>query len=214
MENLHPTASGRCAAALRIPEDLLIAGELFSRNELGAMAGRGLVREAMGNCFVPMFFRYDAGVRTRIAAFVSGRQLQRHDVICRETAAWVHGLLPYTFALRINSPGYRRPYRPGNGLQVSFSQLELAEEEIIFRQRVKVTSLLRTVCDCAAYDPLPSATRVLAEVVRLQDKFLHLDAVAQRLAQYPAQPEVSRALRLVESFAPERQLDGDRPAAA
>ncbi len=192
----------------------MIAGEVFSRNELNAMASRGLLREALGNCFVPVFFRYDAGVRARIACFASGRALQRNDVICRETAAWVHGLLPYTFVLRISSSGYRRPYRPGNGLQVSFSQLPLSEEDIVFRQRVKVTSLLRTVCDCAAYDPLPTATRVLAEVLRLDDPYLHLDAVAARLAQYPKQAGVNRALRLVDSFASSAEHEAGRPAAA
>ncbi|WP_313814887.1 hypothetical protein [Glutamicibacter sp.] len=201
MDKIHTQAAGQRAAALRIPEDLLIAGEMFSRNELGAMAGRGLVREAMGNCFVPSFFSYDVAARARIAAFVSGRQLQRQDVICRETAAWVHGLLPFTFALCISSPGYRRPYRPGNGLQVSFCQLELARDDVVVKHRVKVTSLLRTVCDCAAFDPLPTATRVLSEVVRLGDPYLHLDAVAQQLLAYPPQPPVSRALRLVDSFA-------------
>ncbi|GAA1411508.1 hypothetical protein AUR04nite_01790 [Glutamicibacter uratoxydans] len=213
MDTIHTQAAGRRAAALRIPEDLLIAGEMFSRNELGAMAGRGLVREAMGNCFVPAFFSYDAAVRARIAAFVSGRQLQRQDVICRETAAWVHGLLPFTLALCIASPGYRRPYRPGNGLQVSFTQLQLSKDEVVTRHRVKVTSELRTVCDCAAFDPLPTASGVLSEVVRRRDPELQLGMIAQALEAYPPQPEVSRALRLVGSFS-QQAADEHYPRAA
>ena len=202
MDKIHSQVAGARAAALRIPEDLLIAGEMFSRNELGAMAGRGLVREAMGSCFVPTFFSYDVCVRARIAAYLADGQLKSKDVFCRQTAAWIHGLLPHASILWIHSPGYRRPYKPPADVQLGFDQLGLSAEDVTSKQRIKVTSLLRTVCDCAAYDPLPAATAVLSEVLRLCDPYLNLENVYRRLQDYPQTSSTARACRLVASFNP------------
>ncbi|MGP9488634.1 hypothetical protein [Glutamicibacter sp. AOP33-2CA-4] len=187
-------------AALRIPEDLFLVGEPFTRNELGAMETHGLLRESIGGCFVETRFRYDSSARAGIAAFLAGRQLGRTDVFCQQTAAWIHGLLPHVNTICISSNAYHRPYRPGNSLSFEFVQLPIEEADLVNRKRVKLTGLLRTVCDVACFDPLPIATSVLNQIQRLQDPFLNLAAVGERLAGLDSAPPVERALRLVQSY--------------
>ncbi|GAA2952513.1 hypothetical protein ACX5K5_08690 [Glutamicibacter bergerei] len=192
--------TGQRVAALRIPEDLFIVGEPFTRNELGAMATHGLLRESIGGCFVESRFRYDSTARAQIAAFLAGRHFGRTDIFCQQTAAWIHGLLPHVNTVCISSDLYHRPYRPGNGLNFEFVQLPIDDEDVVNRKRVRLSSSLRTVCDVACYDPLPIATSVFNQVQRLGDPFLNLDAVGESLAQLEASAPVARALRLVQSY--------------
>ncbi|MGP9528197.1 hypothetical protein [Glutamicibacter sp. AOP5-A2-18] len=196
--NCQATESG--AVALRIPEDLWIAGQMFSRNELQAMASNGLLREVLGDCFLPSNIRITASLRARIAAFVCGRELNSSTVLARQTAAWIHGLLPEVYTLCIYTRSYHRPFQPGFGLNVQFMQTRVPDTQMVFRSRVKVTSALRSVCDCAQFDPLPVASRVLSNAISLHDPYLNLETIRDSLQRYEPSPERSRALRLVDSF--------------
>lgn len=192
--------TGQRIAALRIPEDLFIVGEPFTRNELGAMATQGLLRESIGGCFVETRFRYDSTARAQIAAFLAGRHYGKTEIFCQQTAAWIHGLLPHVNAICISSDSYHRPFRPANGLSFEFVQLNIDECDAVNRKRVKLTSSLRTVCDVACYDPLPIATTVFNQIQRLGDPFLNLAAVGEELATWHSSAPVHRALRLVQSY--------------
>lgn len=200
MESKNYQATGLGAVALRIPEDLWIAGQMFSRNELQAMASNGLLREVLGDCFLPSQIQITASLRARIAAFVCGRELNSRTVLARQTAAWVHGLLPEVFTMCIYTNAYHRPFEPGFGLTAEFMQAVVPETQMVFRSRVKVTSALRSVCDCAQFDPLPIASRVLGNAISLNDPYLNLISIRQNLNTYEKSPERSRALRLIDSF--------------
>lgn len=196
--NYQATESG--AVALRIPEDLWIAGQMFSRNELYAMASNGLLREVLGDCFLPHKFQITPSLRARIAAFACGRELNSGAVLARQTAAWIHGLLPEVYTLCIYTRSYHRPFQPAFGLTAEFMQTRVPDTQMVFRSRVKVTSALRSVCDCAQYDPLPVATRVLTNAISLHDPYLNYESITQALVRCEPSAERSRALRLVESF--------------
>ncbi|GAA3305999.1 hypothetical protein [Glutamicibacter nicotianae] len=200
METRNSAATGPRAAALRIPGDLWIAGEMFTRNELDAMASNGLLREVLGDYFLPSSIQVNASVRARIAGFACGRELDRDAVLARQTAAWIHGLLPSVFTLCIYTKNYHRPFYPGHGLKAEFAQMQVPDTQMVFRSRLKVTTALRSACDCAKYDPLPIASRVLGTVISLADPYLNLDLIRQALDSEDPSPERSRALRLVQSF--------------
>jgi len=200
METRNSPATGPRAVALRIPEDLWIAGQMFSRNELQAMASNGLLREVLGDCFLPSHIQITASLRARIAAFVCGRELNSDAVLARQTAAWIHGLIPEVFTLCIFTRNYHRPFSPGFGLNAQFMQTLVPDTQMVFRSRVKVTSALRSVCDCAQFDPLPIASRVLGNAIALDDPYLNRESISESLKTYEKSAERSRALRLVESF--------------
>ncbi|WP_345469217.1 hypothetical protein QMQ05_08535 [Glutamicibacter ectropisis] len=200
MESINCQATGPRAVALRIPEDLWIAGQMFSRNELQAMTSNGLLREVLGDCFLPSHIQVTASLRARIVAFVCGRELNSQTVIARQTAAWIHGLLPEVFTMCIYTRTYHRPFEPGFGLNAQFMQADVPDTQMVFRSRIKVTSALRSVCDCAQFDPLPIASRALSKVISLDDPYLNLDSIRESLRTYERSPERSRALRLVDSF--------------
>ncbi|WP_279403143.1 hypothetical protein, partial [Arthrobacter sp. JCM 19049] len=63
---------------------------------------------------------------------------------------------------------------------------------MLVRGPVPVTSLLRTVCDMACHDPLPIVVDALDRIQRLQDPYLHLQAVLQRLNRMPGSSPVQR----------------------
>lgn len=188
------------AAALRIPEDLFMVGQPFTRNELGALVHRGLLRETMGGCFLRTDHPYDPTVRTRIAAYLAGSRMAPGDVLCRLTAAWIHGLLPHSSVLCISSDEYHRPYALPEGPTFDFVRLSFRDDEIQYRHGVLVTTLLRTVCDVACLDEIHVAADVLRRVRVLGDRFLSLDAVATALEGRTDHPSVRRGLRLVESY--------------
>lgn len=200
MESRKYQATESGAAALRIPEDLWIAGQMFSRNELHAMASNGLLREVLGDCFLPSHIQITASLRARIAAFACGRELNSGAVLARQTAAWIHGLLPEVYTLCIYTRSYHRPFQPGFGLNAQFTQIRVPDTQMVFRSRVKVTAALRSVCDCAQYDPLPIASRVLSNAMRLDDPYLNQDSIRQTLQKTEPSAERSRALRLLNSF--------------
>ncbi|MEG2578132.1 MAG: hypothetical protein RSA54_10420 [Glutamicibacter sp.] len=200
METRNSPATGPRAAALRIPGDLWIAGEMFTRNELHAMAHNGLLIEVLGDYFLPSSIRVNASVRARIAGFACGRELARDAVLARQTAAWIHGLLPSVSTLCIYTKSYHRPFYPGHGLRAEFAQMQVPDTDMVFRSRIRVATALRSACDCAKYDPLPIASRVLGTIAALADPYLTLDAIKQALASEVPSPERSRALRLVQSF--------------
>lgn len=190
-------------AALRIPEDLFVIGQPFTRNELGAMVSRGYLRETLPGHYLDVSHRYDASVRAQIAHFVAGRRLRPGEVLCRSAAGWIHGLVPSPTSMGISSPVYRRPVPSSFGLPYEFMQLQLEPDEVLVRGPVPVTSLLRTVCDMACHDPLPIVVDALDRIQRLQDPYLHLQAVLQRLNRMPGSSPVQRGLRLVESMQPQ-----------
>lgn len=200
MESRNCQATGPRAAALRIPEDLWIAGQMFSRNELQAMASNGLLREVLGDCFLPSQIQITASPRAQVAAFACGRELNSNAVLARQTAAWIHGLLPEVFTLCIYTRNYHRPFAPGFGLNAQFMQAIVPDTQMVFHDRIKVTSALRGVCDCAQFDPLPIASRVLGKAISLDDPYLNLESIRESLIACEKSPERSRALRLVDSF--------------
>lgn len=200
MDTRNTPATEPRAAALRIPGDLWIAGEMFTRNELHAMAHNGLLHEVLGDYYVPGNIRLNASLRARVAAFACGRELSNDAVLARQTAAWIHGLLPSVFTLCIYTSNYHRPFFPGRGLKAEFSQVRVPDTQMVFRGRIKVTSALRSACDCAKFDPLPIASRVLSTTMSLEDQYLNLDTIRKALELDAPSPERSRALRLVQSF--------------
>lgn len=201
MENRNSRAAAPRAAALRIPEELWIAGQMFTRNELHAMAANGLLREVLGDCFLPSSVALTPSVRARIAGFACGRELTSQSVLARQTAAWIHGLLPAVSTLCIYTGSYHRPFDPGYGLRAQFAQVRVPDTEMVFRSRIRVTTALRTACDCAKHEPLPVASRVLSAIIAGSDQKLDLPAIRRALEAQRPSAERARALRLVESFA-------------
>ncbi|WP_431709378.1 hypothetical protein [Glutamicibacter uratoxydans] len=193
-------ATEQRTAALRIPEDLFVIGQPFTRNELGAMAFRGYLRETLPGHYLGTRHRYTPTVRAKITAHVAGKQLHKSDVLIRATAAWIHGLISYCPTLNISSAHYRRPANPVHGVGFEFMQLELDESETLIRGPVLLTDTLRTVCDMACHDPLPWAVEALNRVVGMQDPYVNLQTITAKLRNFPVSSPVQRGLRLVESM--------------
>lgn len=187
-------------AALRIPEDLFVIGQPFTRNELGALTSRGYLRETLPGHYLDLRHRYTPTVRAKIAAHVAGKQLRRGEVLTRATAAWIHGLITHCTTLNISGPHYRRPVNPLLGVSFEFMQLDLDESETLERGPVRLSDTLRTVCDMACHDPLPWAVEALSSIVSMDDPYVNLDTIESRLLQYPNSSPVQRGLRLLESM--------------
>lgn len=193
-------ATEQRTAALRIPQDLFIIGQPFTRNELGAMSSRGYLRETLPGHYLDLSHEYTPAVRARIAQHVAGRHYQRGEVFTRATAAWIHGLIGHCTTLNISSARYRRPVPPRHGISFDFTPLPLDGQETLVRGEVLLTDMLRTVCDMACRDPLHLAVEALARVGRMNDPYLNLDMIGARLGQLPASSPVARGLRLVASM--------------
>lgn len=193
-------ATEQRTAALRIPEELFIIGQPFTRNELGAMASRGYLRETLPGHYLDTRHEYTAAVRAQIARYAAGAHYRDGEVFARSTAAWIHGLIPHCGRLNIAGAHYRRPVPPRAGISFDFHQVLLDEQETLRRGQVLLSNMLRTVCDMACHDPLPLAVQALERVLLMNDEYLNLASINTRLGQYPPGSPLQRALRLVESM--------------
>jgi hypothetical protein len=195
----------------------LFDGQVFTRTEASAAGvGRakferwrrlGLIRQLVRNAYV------DAAVPDSIAlrAAAVGKVTPPDVVICRRTAAWLHGIdvlafqeltdLPPVETVR---PPKRRSIRtsPGSG----HSQA-LYAEDVVELHGLRVTSALATAIHLARHRPRPyglSAMDAMAHAGLIQPAELR-----ESLRKYPHHPGIRKARELAALVEPATESPGE-----
>ena len=204
MDKLFLQANPAHVAVWRIKDHVLIAGEMYSRNELQAMRQRGLLSVCLGDYYLPASCGDSPAVRARLASFALGPHLQVGEALYRHSAAWIHGLADNLDTLHLAVPHYRRPLELEHQLSVEFLTLDIPVDQLARIGSLTVSTAVHSVCQSALYDDQDLALRIIARAIATGEPQLSYQGLKHVLRQYPASPLMARAARLLENFNPSR----------